>query len=85
MESLLGVDRSRITVIPHGVDLLHRHAARREKVVLFVGAIQKRKNVARLVRAFERMPRGWTLILAGAPDGFGATRRTRCGLCKPSK
>ncbi len=38
---------------------------RREKVVLFVGAIQKRKNVARLVRAFERMPRGWTLILRG--------------------
>jgi glycosyltransferase involved in cell wall biosynthesis len=39
---------------------------------LFVGALQRRKNVVRLVRAFERMPRGWRLALAGAADGYGA-------------
>jgi glycosyltransferase involved in cell wall biosynthesis len=72
VESLLGIDRTRIVVVPHGVDPAPPTRQRREKVVLFVGAIQKRKNVARLVRAFERMPRGWTLILAGAADGFGA-------------
>lgn len=47
-------------------------ASQRENLVLFVGAIQRRKNIARLVRAFERMPDGWRLALAGAPDGFGA-------------
>jgi len=44
----------------------------RQDLVLFVGAIQRRKNVARLVRAFERMPASWRLALAGAADGFGA-------------
>ena len=72
VESLLGVERNRIHVIPHGVDASVMSAGAREKMVLFVGAIQTRKNVARLVRAFERMPRGWTLVLAGAADGFGA-------------
>ncbi|MEO5924568.1 MAG: glycosyltransferase family 1 protein [Bryobacteraceae bacterium] len=72
VETLLGVEPSRIDVVPHGVDTPPPSRQRREKVVLFVGAIQKRKNVARLVQAFESMPRGWTLILAGAADGYGA-------------
>ena len=41
-------------------------------MVLFVGAIQKRKNIARLVKAFETMPAGWRLVLAGATDGYKA-------------
>lgn len=72
VESLLGVERSRIHVVPHGVEPPVAVRPRRERMVLFVGAIQKRKNVARLVRAFEKMPREWTLVLAGAADGFGA-------------
>jgi glycosyltransferase involved in cell wall biosynthesis len=72
VNSLLGVERSRIHVVPHGVDAFDVTRVPREKMVLFVGAIQTRKNVARLVRAFERMPREWTLVLAGAADGFGA-------------
>jgi glycosyltransferase involved in cell wall biosynthesis len=72
VEALLGVERKRIHVVPHGVDTRESISLPREKMVLFVGAIQKRKNVARLVRAFERMPREWTLVLAGAADGFGA-------------
>jgi glycosyltransferase involved in cell wall biosynthesis len=72
MESLLHVDRARIRVIPHGVRLPPEVTSRRENMVLFVGAIQRRKNVARLVRAFEAMPAGWRLVLAGAADGWGA-------------
>ncbi|HEY7336411.1 MAG TPA: glycosyltransferase family 1 protein [Bryobacteraceae bacterium] len=79
VEQLLGVERSRIRVIPHGV---HPPAARpdesaRENLVLTVGAIQKRKNIARLVRAFERMPDGWRLAIAGSPDGYGAAEELR--------
>ncbi len=85
VESLLGIERTRITVVPHGVDAPPPTRQRREKVVLFVGAIQKRKNVARLVRAFERMPRGWTLILAGAPDGFGATEELAAVAASPRR
>lgn len=72
VHALLGVDRSRIAVIPHGVDPVKVPTVSREKLVLFVGAIQTRKNVARLVRAFAALPQGWTLVLAGAPSGFGA-------------
>jgi glycosyltransferase involved in cell wall biosynthesis len=41
------------------------------KIVLHVGAIQKRKNVARLVAAFEALDPEWKLVLAGS-FGYGA-------------
>jgi glycosyltransferase involved in cell wall biosynthesis len=72
VESLLGVDPGRIRVVPHGVDAPPLSNAPRENLILSVGAIQKRKNIARLVRAFERTPSSWTLVLAGAADGYGA-------------
>jgi glycosyltransferase involved in cell wall biosynthesis len=72
VETLLKVDRSRVFVIPHGVHPPLDMPVEREKIVLFVGAIQRRKNVARLVRAFEKMPGDWKLVLAGASDGYGA-------------
>lgn len=72
VESLLGFPRSRIRVIHHGVQQVPRTGKeKREKMILFVGAIQKRKNVERLVHAFESTPPGWRLVLAGA-SGFGA-------------
>ncbi len=49
----------------------------REQMVLFVGAIQRRKNIARLAKAFERMPAGWRLTLAGATDGYEAVTEMR--------
>lgn len=74
LRDLLNVEAGRIRVIPHGV----RRAAPgtapntpRERIVLHVGAIQRRKNVARLVEAFERMAPGWRLVLAGSA-GYGA-------------
>jgi len=72
VETLLKVDHSRIFVIPHGVHPPPEMLVERENMVLFVGAIQRRKNVARLVRAFEKMPGDWKLMLAGASDGYGA-------------
>ena len=59
VERLLGVDPQRIRVVPHGVRLPKSvEYGAREKLVLCVGSIQKRKNTARLVRAFASMPPG---------------------------
>jgi glycosyltransferase involved in cell wall biosynthesis len=86
VRDLLGVDASRIRVIPHGVDPPRdSNPAKREPMVLCVGAIQKRKNIARLVHAFDRMPAGWRLVLAGAVDGFGAEAELRAVENSPRK
>ncbi|HEV3197734.1 MAG TPA: glycosyltransferase, partial [Bryobacteraceae bacterium] len=70
--SLLGVDPARVSVVHHGTrKLTFPPGIRREKVILNVGAIQKRKNIARLVEAFETVDTGWKLVLAGA-SGYGA-------------
>jgi glycosyltransferase involved in cell wall biosynthesis len=71
VESLLGVDPSRIHVVHHGIRPLPVVARAPEKIVLHVGAIQERKNVTRLVRAFAALPEGWKLVLAGS-TGYGA-------------
>jgi glycosyltransferase involved in cell wall biosynthesis len=70
--SLLGVEPSKVRVIHHGVRSLAYPAAERRKTVLHVGAIQKRKNIARLVEAFETVDRSWQLVLAGS-SGYGAS------------
>jgi len=73
VESLLNVPRSKLRVIHHGVHApaeVISHESR-EPIVISVGSIQKRKNTARLVEAFEQTRPGWKLILAGAA-GFGA-------------
>jgi glycosyltransferase involved in cell wall biosynthesis len=71
VEQLLGVEHSRIRVVHHGVRIPPARRVKREKIIFHVGAIQKRKNIARLVDAFERVPADWRLVLAGSP-GFGA-------------
>ena len=83
--SLLGVDPAKVHVVHHGVaeglsseerdlevpprpgDLPHD-----EPVILTVGAIQKRKNVARLVEAFEGVDDSWRLVIAGS-QGYAST------------
>lgn len=73
VSSLLHVERQRMRVIPHGVATPLRTQERsRETFVLFVGALQARKNVKRLVEAFEFLPGTWRLVLAGAPGGYRA-------------
>jgi glycosyltransferase involved in cell wall biosynthesis len=75
--SLLGFDRKSIYVVPHGVRVPEGDVpttAERSKMILFVGALQVRKNISRLVSAFEAVPNDWSLVLAGAPSGFQADR-----------
>ncbi len=72
VHELLGVERARIRVVAHGVRAPRLTERAEEKMVLSVGAIQLRKNTARLVEAFEALPADWQLVLAGAPSGFGA-------------
>jgi glycosyltransferase involved in cell wall biosynthesis len=78
----LNYPRDRISVVHHGVDPVPeisppaRDAFRRKleleaPFLLHVGAIQQRKNVARLVQAFEGLPERYLLVLAGAA-GYGA-------------
>jgi glycosyltransferase involved in cell wall biosynthesis len=69
---LLHVEPARIRVIHHGTRPPGELPGDRQNLILTVGAIQKRKNIARLVNAFERTPQGWRLAIAGAADGYGA-------------
>ncbi len=69
--SLLGVEASRIKVIHHGIRQLALRPLPREKVILTVGAVQKRKNLVRLVEAFETVSPEWRLVLSGS-FGYGA-------------
>ncbi|HLG99159.1 MAG TPA: glycosyltransferase family 1 protein [Bryobacteraceae bacterium] len=73
VQQLLKVEPGRIRVIHHGCIGIDnaRTASEREPMILFVGALQRRKNVARLVDAFERIAPGWKLVLAGS-FGFGS-------------
>lgn len=77
-EHLLGVDQRKITVVYHGVDARFQPlpaeevAAFREQrglpeqFVLFVGTLEPRKNLERLVRAFAQLePTELKLVLAG--------------------
>jgi glycosyltransferase involved in cell wall biosynthesis len=69
---LLDFDPARIHVVHHGARILpFPRGVPREKVVLNVGAIQTRKNIARLVEAFETLDGDWRLVLAGS-FGFGS-------------
>jgi glycosyltransferase involved in cell wall biosynthesis len=87
VSSLLRFDSSRIRVVPHGVrqpagHKESQHDSHRGNMILFVGALQIRKNVIRLIEAFESVagnPRAqgsvedpWRLVLAGAPSGYQA-------------
>lgn len=74
VEHYLNVPASRLRVIHHGVlprpvqpDIQPNVA--REKIILCVGALQKRKNQTALIRAFRAAPPDWTLVLAGS-EGY---------------
>ena len=77
--SLLGVEPARVRVVHHGARALafpgtgSADGIARQKVILNVGAIQKRKNIARLVEAFEAVDPAWRLVLIGS-DGYGAAQ-----------
>jgi glycosyltransferase involved in cell wall biosynthesis len=70
---VLGFPRERIDVVPHGVDLPEKIVPleQRRPMVLFLGALQKRKNLLRLIEAFTALPAPWELVLAGG-EGYEA-------------
>lgn len=77
VSELLQFPGSRIRVVPHGVRPPSSVPEKpREHIVLFTGVLQARKNIIRLVEAFERvlplLLDDWQLILAGACTGYGA-------------
>ncbi len=73
VRDLLGVASARIRVIYHGVHAPTEVAplSGRQPWLLHVGALQSRKNVLRLIEAFEQTPPGWRLKLAGGA-GYGS-------------
>jgi glycosyltransferase involved in cell wall biosynthesis len=70
VQDLLSVDPSRLRVIHHGVRTPKSIPVAREKLILHVGALQARKNISRLVKAFEAVDAQWKLVLAGS-TGYG--------------
>ncbi len=79
---LLGVPRERIAVIHHGVETPPALSDERKNALLArlgitrpfllnVGAVQKRKNILRIVRAFEMLDADLDMVFAG-PEGYGA-------------
>lgn len=86
VEALLGVERGRLRVVHHGTAMgpLPDPAGRRP-TILHVGAIQIRKNLTRLIGAFEAAaPAPWRLVLAGS-DGYGASEVHRRIAVSPAR
>jgi glycosyltransferase involved in cell wall biosynthesis len=95
----LNVDPGRITVVPHGVDPQFRPVAQNEieryrraarlpeRFILYLGTIQPRKNLSRLIEAFEIIAGEdpeISLILAGRTGWLSEpireqARASRCG------
>ncbi len=73
----IGIDRSKVTVIPLGIDQSASapKALRRDPLVLFVGSIFERRRVDRLIEAFDE-------VAARVPDAAAAAR-SRCGTTAP--
>jgi len=84
IEEQLAIPASRIRVIHHGVTRRNIPDLPREKIVLSVGALQRRKNQAMLVRAFRALPDDWTLVLAGS-QGYGAAEITEAVAASPAR
>ena len=84
-ETLLHVERSRLRVVHHATRFVETPAdAAREPWILHVGAVQTRKNLVRLIEAFEiAAPAPWRLVLAGG-DGFGAGEVRSRALSSPA-
>jgi len=75
---LLGVEAAKVRVVHHGVAdqaatgvLPQQAGVPAPRIILNVGAIQRRKNIAGLVDAFAKVDRDWQLVLAGSA-GYGA-------------
>lgn len=83
---LLGVEGGKVDVVYHGVDAGFRPLPAKEvqafrertglpeRLILYVGTLEPRKNLVRLVEAFARLQEpGLSLILAGARGWYDET------------
>ncbi len=80
LERVLGIERKKIRVVPLAADSCFRPAAAAEqkrvaeqldlpaRYALYFGSNKPHKNLARLVRAWARVPDDWTLVIAGHWD-----------------
>lgn len=92
---LYGIDPEKIKVINHGVDKSESVQATKDSSkfnMLFIGRLEKRKNIIGIIRAFEEFMKGVknsgkleiNLILAGK-KGFGFEEVKKEVDCSPSK
>ncbi len=73
VSSLLGFDCSRIRVIPHGVhEPSVDEAGAREDMILFVGALQTRKNIGRLGGSIRTSLSKLDTCSGGRADGLSS-------------
>lgn len=74
LEKLYGVPAEKITVIYEGFIKNTRKDSAKKDTILFIGRLEKRKNVIRIIEAFEILKSKYalshTLVLAGKP-GYG--------------
>jgi glycosyltransferase involved in cell wall biosynthesis len=90
VEALLHVERSRLRVVHHGSRFVETPRetptdGERQPWILHVGAVQTRKNLVRLIEAFETAaPDPWRLVLAGG-EGFGAGDVRARALASPAR
>ncbi len=86
--SVLGLDPSAFSIVPHGVgrpadvepapeaELRERHALGNSRVVLCVAAKRPHKNQELLIRALPQLPNDVVLVLAGHPEPYEQLLRT---------
>jgi glycosyltransferase involved in cell wall biosynthesis len=73
LHGIFGIERSKFRVVPNAVDLHFRDATPAafvkeygvEDFILFSGRVEKRKNVLRLIRAFEHSGLDTKLVIMG--------------------
>lgn len=84
--ALLHVERTRLRVVHHGTRFVEMPVGvERKPWILHVGAVQTRKNLLRLIEAFEiAAPAPWRLVLAGG-DGFGAAQVRERAASSPAR
>ncbi len=80
----LDFPQDRIHVVPHGVHPEPNVAPleSRQPAILTVGAVQKRKNTARLIEAFTALESPWELWIAGSL-GFEAEEMLKAAKTNP--
>ncbi len=54
-----------IIVIPYGVYVKKSKVQKKEKIILYAGRLFERKGVQYLIKASNKLPKGWKIIIAG--------------------